>query len=192
MTSLANFFDHPLERRTSAANQPVSPPLPNVAQQSPSPIEPPPPIATTCHHLPRWLDAYGTWRCELCEPPILESQVRDRRTREADLAIVAAGGVAGVSGEAVGVGGVSDISGVKKHSAENFQLELSRCGIFIDVDSACTLPGIDPFELLAEVPGEPCSNCSSLAFWWTVLGERRCQRCQPPMKSREFFKNRRK
>jgi hypothetical protein len=32
-------------------------------------------------------------------------------------------------------------------------------------------------------PGEPCPVCNGLAFWWNVLGDRRCMKCNPPIKS---------
>jgi len=29
-------------------------------------------------------------------------------------------------------------------------------------------------------PPDPCPGCGGLVFWWNVLGDRRCMKCDPP------------
>lgn len=67
MNSLANFFDHPLEKKTQAMEIP-----PPEISASPTP-------AGQCPCDSLWLDAYGIWRCEICFPPIFENEIRERK-----------------------------------------------------------------------------------------------------------------
>lgn len=146
MPDLTNFFDDQFEKKFSVAVPPIT-------------------LITACPHASLWLDPYGTWRCEICFPPLFETEVRERKNSQEVPALVA-----GVGKEGAGESKANDDG-------------KSLSNVFTRI------PGFDEFESWGELPSDPpCPKCSSLDFWWDVLGHRHCQRCLPrPKRSRELL-----
>lgn len=187
MASLADFFDSPLQKKISAIEIPIPQlpipeiPAPNFSDALPPVAQSPPTTAFPHPHNcgdSKWLDAYGTWRCEICFPPIFESEVCERKKinnhgdqeNQNPATVPAAGGV-------VGEGGTGEVPDEKNSSDEFFNVHFQPEYFFESQD------------LVFQLPQEsPCTDCGSLAFWWDLLDARHCQRCRPrPNRSRELL-----
>lgn len=128
-----------------------------------------------CDHSPLWLDAYSVWRCEICFPPISDSEVRERKNASP---------------------GKSQPEKIQPKKIPS--PEISNSGNYpyeiLPGEFSVTPPDtyeFDPFDFLAGLPQEqesPCPDCGSLAFWWNLLDQKFCQRCHPrPKRSRELL-----
>lgn len=164
MATLTNFFDHPLEKKIS---QPPPAKIPAEGQRGKT--EPNPPAAAgshACNHDLLWLDAYGSWRCKICFPPIFDSEIRGQKKTEPK-------------------------PPAKNPSPENFDFGPPQVYVYLpdepDPFSENFQSPIPGEEFLPCLPQEAC-DCGSLDFWWSVLGGRHCQKCFPrPARSRKLL-----
>lgn len=159
MTQLANFFDDPLQRKTSSKEIPIPQmPLSEISNSNFSFGLASAASSCPCDSL--WLDAYGIWRCEICFPPIFENEIRERKK--------------------IHFQEISSpkISPTEKIPAEEISLVNFVPRYFLN----------DEFLFAPENQEPPCDTCGSLAFWWNIPGTRFCQRCHPrPKRSRELL-----
>lgn len=118
-----------------------------------------------CQHDPLWLDAYGTWRCEICFPPIYESEVRERKNSSGKKPV-----------EKIQS---TEISPAEKNPTEEISLVRFLPQYFFN----------DEFLWDPQNQEPPCEVCQSLDFWWDLLNTRHCRRCnpKPPKRSRELL-----
>ena len=109
-----------------------------------------------------WLDAYGKVRCANCSPPPNQSVQRG------DLHLLTVGdGYAWLHDRPELTAGESVVDNQPEGT-----------------DHPPDVPEeprefVDPFDLPPSDDSPPC-QCGRVAFWWTLDGERRCQKCQPP------------
>lgn len=164
MTQLANFFDGPLQKKIPAKEIPppeISRPEISVGLDSVNRL------AGSCSCDSLWLDAYGIWRCEICFPPIFENEIRERKNLSAKNLIVK--------------NIVPENPPAENLPAEEILNVRILPAYFFNDDQLWSHANLENQE-------PPCNVCGSLAFWWSILDVRHCQRCQPrPKRSRELL-----
>lgn len=161
MAKLANFFDHPLDKKISQA-APAKIPAEGQRENS-GPNSSAAACLPVCNHDLLWLDAYGTWRCEICFPPIFDSEIRDQKKIE------------------------------PQPLTENSSPENSRGWSYVylpeepDPFSENFQSPILGEEFLS--PSQESCKCGSLDFWWDVAGRQACGKCspRPAARSRELL-----
>ena len=159
MLNLKNFFDDSSENFQPAvaglAKQELAATAAGIIQPAAQPNTP-------CDHATTWLDAYGAWHCETCYPPIIESEVRQRRSAKACE------------------------TENKSWPWEPDEIQLFRGFTYSLLPESETDQVFQkPVPEQISVPQIFSCKCGSKTFWVNLPGEKICMKCSPPKKSHE-------